>query len=157
MEYQANDDAISFYDHTRAIIEEYGHSVIGVSGDGTSPTFTYTIGLHDLHGFELIVTGIRPQFAHIMFHNISKFLKEGNTLDFNVPDDRWANLPVSFEVCNTELVKDYACQAFNYYDKDITVVQMVLSDQHGILPYQDGYDAAYMGPRQPLLYDKVVN
>jgi len=136
----------------RAHIKDYGLSIIGVHNDN-GPHFTYSIGLRESLGYELIVSGLSPRYAHTIFTAIYKSFIDGNTLDFNVPDDRLSNLPVSFEICKPALAREYATQAFVYYERDVQVVQMVLSDRSGILPHQEGYDHEYMGKRQHLFYD----
>lgn len=136
---------------TQELIRDCGCQVIGVFGTETAPTFSYTIGLTATYGFELIVIGLRPDYATIIFNDIVASLKEFEELKLDVPDDRWANLPVMFKE-TTDRVRNYVYQADHFYGKPVRVLQMVMSDKNGLLPDASGYDQVYMGNRQTLLY-----
>lgn len=139
----------------RATIERVGLQVIGVQGEG-EPTFCYTIGVSEKYGFELICIGLPAQHATTMFNMIVLgYLAEGNTLELNVPTSRWSNFPCMFKECDDGLVRKYAVQAFEYYQKPLKMVQMVLSDRKGKLPGDPEFDHAHMDKFQPLLYREL--
>lgn len=139
-------------------IAKYGMSVIGV---GDNPSFTYTIGLFERFGFELITVGLNPNTARMIFNHIHHSLKEGFKIELSKiyagEENPWANLPMKFELANHRNMFDkYAVQAWGWWDREIPIYQMVFSDRDGLLPGQAGYDHAYMDPRQTLLYGDAV-
>ncbi len=149
-----------FYRQIAENIRNVGLQVIGVGGDHTQPTFTYTVGLSERVGYELIAVGLPYKFAHQIFNDIAlNHLLKDEPLALEVPDDRFTNMPVKFRECHPDLVCEYGVQAYRYYDRDdIRFVQMVMCDRAGLFPEDPNYDHRYMGPRQKLLYavDNVV-
>lgn len=139
----------SLLNSIEAGIKSHGHAVIGVTD---APPFTYTIGLSDLLGFELINIGVPPHYATAIMNDIAAAIKTGAcTIEFGVPDDRFANLPMMFMNCD-QRVREYVIQLDAYYGRAMPVVQLVASDKNGLLPHQEGFDIAYMENRQLLLY-----
>ncbi len=132
-------------------IESHGQSVIGVQGP-EGPSFAYTIGLSEKTGFELLCVGLNPKYSTMIFNDIAETLKKGADLKFNVPDDRFSNLPCMFVEADKR-AHEYTVQADQFFCKDVKVVQMVLSDRAGLLPGNPGYDHAHMDQFQPLLFD----
>lgn len=141
-----------FHEKLRKVISENGHQVLGVQGQDR-PTFSYTIGLFEKYGFELIVLGVPAHFAAVIFNDIvSDHLSKGKILDLNVENDQWTTLPCMFKECNDSLVREYAVQAFEYYQLPVKVIQMVMCDREGRLPNNLDFDMAYMSKFQRLLY-----
>lgn len=132
-------------------IEEYGHAVVGVFGteEDPGPPFTYTIGLTEKYGFELLVFGIPNQYAGMMLNDIANKLASGETLNLNSLDDRWANMPVKFMEAD-QSVHGYTVQADQYYGQNVRVLQIVLPDKTGKFFDEAGYDHEYMNIRQPI-------
>ncbi len=131
------------------IIAKYGCQIIGVHD--ISPSFTYTIGLHSKFGFEIIVFGLPYAVAGMILNDIHDALASGQTIECDVPDPRWANLPCMFKVAS-QAARGYVCQADNYYEQPVKVLQLVLPDKDGKFPGEEGFDLQYMGVRQTLLY-----
>lgn len=147
----------AFYDDLRAKIDAYGHTVLGVFSDGSAPSFGYTIGLSPRYGFELICHGLRPDYCQQIFNDIAaNWLANGRELPLDVPVADFTNLPVVFKECNVVLAREYAVQAFQYYQQPVRVLQMVLCDRAGKFPWDAGFDHAYMDPRQRLLFNQEV-
>jgi Domain of unknown function (DUF4262) len=132
-------------------IESRGQSVIGVQGP-EGPSFAYTIGLSTKTGYELLCVGLNPKYSTMIFNDIAETLKKGEALNFNTPDDRFANLPCMFVEADAR-AHEYTVQADNFFNKEVRVVQMVMSDKAGLLPGQPGYDHGHMDKFQPLLFD----
>ncbi|WP_079054420.1 DUF4262 domain-containing protein [Streptomyces graminilatus] len=44
-------------------IAEHGYAVQSVATDGYSAPYSYTIGLHQSHGYELVMTGLSPRVS----------------------------------------------------------------------------------------------
>jgi hypothetical protein len=137
-------------DSIKEHIASTGLSVMGVSAD---PTFSYTIGLLERYGYELIVVGLRAQYAQIIFNEIAHEWLPKGPLAVNVPVLGLASMPTMFRMCSPELVKDYGVQAFVYHQRDsVPFLQMVLPDRAGRFPHDPDYDVEHMGPLQTLLY-----
>lgn len=116
--------------------------------------FAYTIGLSERYGHELIVFGLRGDWAAMYFNMLSvEYLSKGPLpLDTPIKFDT-ESLPVMFKRCDPAKVSGYVQQAFNYYDReDIAFVQMVLCDKEGRFPADPAFDHAMMDPLQALLY-----
>lgn len=150
---EAMDEMLSdlWYNDVQKKIKEYGLAVIGVFGteEDPGPPFTYSIGLSEKYGFELVVFGMPNQYAGMMLNDIAAKLAVGETLNLNVPDDRWANLPVKFMEAD-ESVHGYTVQADRYYQQKVRVLQIVLPDKDGKFFNEEGYDHEYMNIRQPI-------
>lgn len=144
---------MSPFDHEiRNTIAAYGFMVLGVGGGPDTPTFSYTIGLSEKFGFELIAIGLNPQTAHAILNHVAQTLGAGEAMELGKPDERFANLPVIFRECDTAKVREWAVQAFEHYEKDVPFRQLVLCDRKGLFPEDPAYDLAHMGPLQKLLY-----
>lgn len=150
-----------FYQNIATAIRNYGCSLIGVF-DG-APPFTYSIGLSQMKGIgaELILIGLNPQYAAMIFNRIVEEVSMGSKIELDVKDYRWSmdkdgnEMPSMFKaVTKTDLLKmNYGTQAFEFYGRgDIPFYQMVMPDAKGIFPGEEGFDGAYMNHRQPLLY-----
>jgi hypothetical protein len=140
-------DFEAFYKRIAGQIESHGFSVIGVQAN---PPFSYTIGMSEKYGFELVIVGLHHLMAHEILTDIFHKLDD---IPLNIPVEKVANMPVVFKRCDQSLVDNYARQAMNYYKNDcLTVVQMVMPDPKGRQVDDEDYDFAYMLPRQPLLF-----
>lgn len=115
------------------------------------PSFLYTIGLTVPCGFELIETGLPIKTAHIVLNTIAlAILNDGETIELDKNDERWTNMPVRFRETSNK-VREYVCQADQFYYRDVRVLQMVLCDRNGKFPGEPGFDADYMATRQTII------
>lgn len=139
------------HEETRAVINRHGLAIIGVfaSKEGETP-FTYTIGLTEKYGFEMICIGLNNTAAGSIFNAIAAEMKQGAELDLDTEDDRWANLPVIFKR-TTKDTSIWVRQADNFYGRQVEVVQMVICDENGRFPGHHEYNAKGMA-LQKLLY-----
>lgn len=135
----------------RDIAGDYGVSLIGV---GATPPFTYTVGLTATSlAAEIIIIGLRHEYAGAILNDIAAALRRGETITLDVPDDRWANLPSVFKRATVPATfTEYTVQAHAFYGKQVDILQLVMPDKVGTMPWEDGYDRAYMGPRQTELW-----
>jgi hypothetical protein len=136
------------------MIAKHGFQMIGVFGteDEPQPPFTYTIGLYPSHGYEIIIVGSNPRIAGWFITEIYKKLKSGEQINCDVPYTDLINVPYAFKQAN-EKARGYVCQADRYYNTEVPVLQLVVADEAGKLPWEEGYDIEYMGPRQIHLFD----
>jgi len=49
-------------------VAEHGYAVHPVLADGRSAPYSYTIGLHQSHGYELVMTGLSPEVTSGVLH-----------------------------------------------------------------------------------------
>lgn len=140
-----------WYKHVKDMIAQYGLMNVGVfsTEDDPGPNFTYTIGLHEKYGFELVVFGLPHEIAGYVFNTIAEALAEGKTLKVDELDDRWVNMPVKFMETD-ESVHGYVVQADQYYQQKVRVLQLVVPDKNGKFFDDLEYDHSYMSPRQIL-------
>jgi hypothetical protein len=134
-------------------IEKHGHMVIGVEGEalpsGFRPSFAYTIGLTATYGYELLMVGLDPRQATVIMNAIAA----AGTVELDVPQAPFANMPLLFKKCNMDLEllhDEFVCQADNFYGRDVDVVQIIMSDREGRTPVDRGYDHRFMDRYQPL-------
>lgn len=142
-----------WYGGIATTIAQYGHQLISVfaTPDDPGPPFTYTIGLSQKYGTELIIFGLRPEFAARALNTIAERLKT-ETIEAGAQMDIDFTFPLMFKIAD-ERARGYVCQADQYYERDVPVLQVVLPDKNGKYPGDLEYDVEYMGPRQPLLYN----
>ena len=136
------------------VIDQSGFMVQGVGAGGSTPTFSYTIGLWPKYGFELLVFGINMKFAAHIFNRIyAEVLLQGETLALETNDDRWLEkLSVRFHKSG-QRAHEFVVQADVFYDTRVEVVQLVLPDENNRFPGEPGFNAAYMNRCQLLTYD----
>lgn len=136
------------------MIGKHGFQMIGVFGteDTPSPSFTYSIGLWPKIGYEIIVVGMPNQIAGWLLNSIYDKIKAGDDIHLDVPYTDLLNVPYAFKLAN-EKARGYVCQADRYYNTNVPVMQLVLADKAGLLPWEEGYDIEYMGSRQIHLYE----
>lgn len=137
-------------------IAKFGVHLIGVFGDEDGPSFTYTIGLTPKFGVELIMAGLRCEYAAAILNAIA-------ALDalpaLNEPNEAFSNLPVKFCRCDRDLDnlhENYVVQADGFYGRPVDVVQVVMCDRSGRFPGEPLFDQAYMGPLQALFFDPAA-
>jgi hypothetical protein len=160
--------AIEFYAKIAGNIARFGLHIMHVfpradGSDGGGQPFSYTIGLSEKFGHELLATGLPPEVAHGVLNAIAETMKRDIRLPRDEPllsaDDahperlnHWANTAVVFKDCkHPDLYQKYAVQAQRYYRADVPVVQMVWPDPAGAFPWQPEADPEWVA-RQPLLF-----
>ena len=146
-------------------IKTHGHQLISYADP---MPITYSVGLYPQHGIELIIIGLRVEFAAQVLNSVADALasaETGKSVSFDpvktpvenqivvdVPDSRFSNLPVLFKHCNPEKLDERAGLITTVWKLQVPVLQIVMPDADGIFPHQPGFNHLYMDPRQPLLY-----
>lgn len=125
-------------------INEYGVHLTGV---GAIPSFTYTTGMYQKFGYELLVYGLPPHYAAQILNDIYQAALH-DPLKMDVPDDRFTNLPVVFKKCSDEVQEINGVSSRFYGKKKIPMVQVVMCDKAGKFPWEQGFDHEYMDVRQ---------
>lgn len=133
----------------RRIVKTRGFLIQSMSYD---PPFSYTVGLLDKIGFELITFTLDATMAGSVLYNTVDEIVAGTKfpLDEPVPNNKIIErYPVLFKRCDPELQKGYLHLADTYWvDKPVVARQLVLPDSLGRFPGEDGYDML----NQTLLY-----
>ncbi|WP_051279426.1 DUF4262 domain-containing protein [Chitinilyticum aquatile] len=135
----------------------HGLAVIAVFGDQNNPPFAYTIGLAQRGQPDLLIIGVGQEAAHFFLNEVARRMQAGESFPDCEPIAELANLPCALrDIPTAAAIERHAIQANYYYaDKGITDYrfrQLVISDRAGLLPWEDGYDHAYMDPRQACLW-----
>lgn len=136
-------------DKVRPLVAQHGFMVQAVADD---PPFSYTVGLLETFGYEVIVFMLDMVNAHTIIHNIVRELKKGVKYE---PGRRYSEnklieqYPIMFMECDPAKLDGYVNIARCYWDReDVAVRQFVLCDRHGNFPGDPGYTMK----RQPLLF-----
>lgn len=147
------------YNNIRHNIDAYGTSYMGVFAGENNPSFTYSIGLFPVLGYELIMIGLRPTIAHVILTRIEKELraKRLEAADGKIlrgKENRFANHPLMFKSAHddTRTWSDFMLNAELWWGGKVPVFQIVMSDSDGKLPHEEGFNTAQMSAAQPLLY-----
>jgi hypothetical protein len=149
------DDTASRLRDTKDRVDRFGWTAIYVGDYQTAPTWAYTIGFHrSLGAPEVVVFDVPQDVANGLFHEIYKDLKSGalvirdgeewrpgafehplvwrevhsSRLYDNDPENAWLGLAEDFA---TVLAPQSG---------PIRAVQLVMSDPHGRMPWEAGYD-----------------
>ena len=140
-------------------IRTMGTSYMGVFASEDSPSFTYSIGLFPVLGFEIILIGVRPTIAHVILTSIEKALREKTleATDGKVvagKENKFSNFPFMFKSIhnNPRTWSEFLIQAELWWGGKVPVFQIVVSDSQGKLPDEEGFNIEQMGLAQPLLY-----
>lgn len=133
----------------RPLVAQHGFMVQAV---GDNPPFSYTVGLLETFGYEVIVFMLDMINAHTLIHNIVRELKRGVQYEpgRRYPENKVIeHYPIMFMECDPAKLDGYVNIAKCYWDRDdVAVRQLVLCDRYGNFPGDTGYS---MGG-QPLLY-----
>ena len=146
---------IDFKQRVRHDIQIAGFTCMQVSpraGGPPEPSFTYTIGLQEQWGFELLIVALHPHWAGMGLNKMYAIAQNDGIIPRpDMRDHRLFNLPVLYKQTKPDLVRTYVCQADEFYGKPVNVLQVVMCDREGRFDGDQDYDAAYMC-RQPKLW-----
>jgi hypothetical protein len=145
-----------------ARVEEHGWTAIYVGDYATAPTWTYTIGFDETLGQpEVIVFDIPQDAANALLWEVFTQIKDGRLVleDGKVWPEGEEHPCVWRKVHPTQLeggegwftLANMRSLARNRTPFGFEAFQLVLSDNEGRLPWQDGYDER-LRPLQPALY-----
>lgn len=156
---------IETFGFTTMSVNSGGCSTPGCSGEvHAGPTWTYTIGMLEHEHPEIVIVGAPPTVAYKLIDAAFEWHHAGMSLPFG-RDDRLTTVGATF---TTVPVPDRCwiesnVMAFwhNYYRSigwpaidsvDVPVLQLVITDELGRFPWDDGCDAAST-ERQPIIED----
>lgn len=124
-------------------IREHGQHLWAVGGSGHHP-FVYTIGNHEKGLPELIVIGLPFGLAAMILNYIGTMQRlNGKAFEEGLIDIE-LNHPVKLRKCGPRVKEHYTFQATFYYDTtDYDVYQVIMYDEAGRFPGDDGFDTTY--------------
>ncbi|CDT53326.1 hypothetical protein VCR15J2_390058 [Vibrio coralliirubri] len=125
--------------HLTTCIERHGFvNISQCCGDAKF----YTVGFTESNLPELVVTvPVRQDLMHRIITDIFHHWKE-NGFNSGVSNDFLVNMPLEFVRVDVETFMDEILELHSFYrnGKHLSVVQVVLPDENGLLPSQQGYD-----------------
>jgi hypothetical protein len=130
-------------------IERHGWAVTAVTGDGTSVTFAYTIGLTRYHGHpELLVTGMPQATAGKFLNSLAEQVRAGTryaagNILTKANGRRWQFVPVDDPSQLVDAQETYQSEA-----GPVPGLQVIWSDPEGHWPWAPGWNGG--GGIQPL-------
>lgn len=150
--------------HRAEVIAGGRWMVQGVFGTEENPLlWNYTIGMLDKFGFELLMFGLRMEFAAQVMNDLGDdwLNRKVRLPQLGVPfsASRWfqGDVWLMYRKCKPtpELYANWMAQATDYHGRvGFDVYQIVLADKHGKFPSEVGFDHAAMDRVQPILYQE---
>lgn len=133
-------------DYIARSIAKQGFATIAV-GDDPDGWFAYTVGLTEFGHPEIFISGLKGEYAHIVFINAYRAIKDGKSFKAGQEDDTLGSMTCAFKTLSQAAAEKFCCQALFYYEDKAqtpTFLQLVMPDKAGHLPWQPGYDADLM-------------
>lgn len=134
-------------------VEKYGFHIAQVKGDGYSPSFSYTIGLHKTYGYpELICFGLNLDLLHSVLWSGKELLDKQPFPDQNVG---YPGFLGDFDVRLLTVDKAWYRYYFGYgiwFNGGINfpALQIVWPDKQALFPWEESFNPAWKAG-QPLL------
>jgi hypothetical protein len=134
-------------DEVSSSIKNKGRYIVHVNGTDTTPRFSYTIGLHELHNHpEVVITGLPPAVAEPVLHNLAYRVREGRRFvdgSISKDDGLLHDYALIFKSVPFDKHEKLFGLAFWYYKtNDFPSVQCVWPDRNHQYPWSDKVDAA---------------
>jgi hypothetical protein len=132
-------------------VEAFGHQVLCIAGDSSSPNFAYTFGLFDTCGFpEIIEVGLPHKTASALLDESAERLRNGVELSRGRHADLLlANVDCEFRPVDPKWIKRLMRGATWFYEgTEFPVLQAVYPDLENRFPEDANFDLNFA---QPLL------
>lgn len=142
---QAQEDA------WRAEIARHEWLVHQVPGreDGTSPAFQYTAGLTERGLPEIVVYGLRVKTGSLVLDDLAWRLLNGDEYPDGAPIPDLVHGDPRAQLWDVTWLQDHLDAVHRLYGPAARVRQLVVADEAGRLPWEDGYAAGHL---QPVLF-----
>ena len=140
----------------RSDVETFGWHVAKIAGDEKAPPWSFTIGLEERFDHpEILIFGMEVELLHSLLNHLGEMLKRGRSFRDN---ERAAgvleNHPPLFRTVLPRWYGPFVGNAGWYYrEREFRVLQCFWPDVDGILPWEPGFDGAWVG-KQPLLFEE---
>lgn len=140
-------------DNLKDLIDRVGVAVVGVGKDVENgiPDYYYSIGLTQLGHPEVIIFGLPLQYGVPAVNRFFAELKNGLITSEPQVIRNWFNLPVHIINVDDDAAQYFGNQAYQYYLKEDPslspkFVQMVLTDNKGVAPWEDDFENHFAQP-----------
>ncbi|WNI19985.1 DUF4262 domain-containing protein [Actinacidiphila sp. ITFR-21] len=131
-------------------IGEYGYAVQPVVSDGHSAPYSYTIGLHQSHGYELVMTGLGHEVANGVLHRLVDRFKDSTGPASGVSLDGVLAGGFQVRMRRVESLENFSLHRAIFGDDSCPPYwQVVWPDAAGVFPTDLGCSISPEG--QPLL------
>ncbi|MFD7899069.1 DUF4262 domain-containing protein [Streptomyces sp. NPDC059743] len=132
------------------MIGEHGYIVQPVVSDGHSAPYSYTIGLHQSHGYDLVMTGLGHEVANSVLHNLVDRFKDSAGPAADVSLDGVLADGFQVRMRRVESLKDFSLHRAIFGDESCPPYwQVVWPDAAGVFPTDPG--CSISPGSQPLL------
>lgn len=146
--FEGDDGFFRLHLQIEANIAAHGQHLLGVM-DGGEP-FLYTIGNHARGLPELLAVGVDPSvFAGVLNHLGRMQRARGRAFEDGEILDLGGRFPVKAVMCGPAGIEDYAIQAGVHYGEGVEVAQILVPDEEGRFPDEEGCREPYAS--QPIL------
>ena len=137
-------------ERTISHIEEFGCSVVSVTGTEHGLGWSYTIGIFDTcRKPEIITVGLPPEVAHFALNKAAKLLRADVALTQGRRSDLIGKVDCEFRPVDPKWVRQLMNWTVWYYDgPDFPVLQAVYPDLKNRFPEDEGFDREF---EQPLM------
>jgi hypothetical protein len=132
-------------------IENTGRYIAHISAGEDMPQFSYTIGLHGLHGHpEILAVGLPVTSADPLLHNASYLVARGSRFDDgNVCTDLLDGYALVFAPVRREMHERLFGLAFWHYGAvEFPTLQCIWPDREGRYPWNEAADAEMRSQQQ---------
>ena len=139
-------------------IQKHGWHANGIPGEGSTPAWTYSVGLFAKYGQpELIVFGLEIETMHEMIARYADLLQAGEEYGDGVKiDGIIPGHPCVLREVHVSWREPLLCSASWYYHyQEYPVLQCFWPDRHGYFPWDDHCNKRSRKV-QPLLYEQSV-
>ncbi|GAB3141277.1 DUF4262 domain-containing protein [Micromonospora sonneratiae] len=135
-------------------ITDHGWSVVGVSGEGRTPDWVYSIGLwHTTGKHDVAIFGLSPQRMMELTNALGDLLRQVEFMDAHEwRDFVFEQFNVALQPVHPSWYESFFGAAIDFYQMShLPIVQMVWPDDEGLFPWHDGVDQACQ-ESQPMLW-----
>ena len=138
----------------REDVEKHGWHVLNVlSKGGTSPGWSYSVGLFHTFGHpEIVVVGLPPDTGHAIINDVGAAIRAGRRLEDGMVDAGFLEGYDSlFRQVPASRYESHFGRAIDFYGgTDFPVLQLVYPDREGRWPWEEGVAAGFR-EAQPVL------
>lgn len=141
----------------RSDVETFGWHVAKIQGDEKAPPWAFTIGLEERFEHpEILIFGMELDLLHKLLDHIGEMVKRGRIFGHDeravgVLDD---HAPL-FRAVLPKWYGPFVGNAGWYYqERDFRVLQCFWPDVDGLMPWEPGFDGAWVG-KQPFLFEEA--
>ena len=138
----------------RSDVEAYGWHVAKIAGDEHAPPWAFSIGLeHSFTHPEVLACGMDLDLLHALINQVGEQVKRGRRFDDAAqPEGVLEHHPPAFRPVLAKWHGAFVGNAAWFYrGRPFRVLQCFWPDAQGHLPWEQDFDAAWLG-RQPLLF-----